>query len=102
MQAFVGVLAERHKTADGSAEYVHIIFGGQQVDDARSDLKAANIVDAEFLFLTGTTSNVWSVTGCPATAGCACEHMCCPPLSAPGDASAAGRRPSGFASTGLV
>lgn len=53
MQAFDGVLAERHKTKDGSAEYVHIIFGSPQADSARSDIKAAGVIDAEFLFLTG-------------------------------------------------
>lgn len=53
MQAFDGFVADRHRTADGSAEYVHIVFGGQQAQTTRSDSKASNVIDAEFLFLTG-------------------------------------------------
>lgn len=53
-QAFDGVLADRHRTADGSAEYVHIVFGAQQMQNEKIDSKAVNVIDAEFLFLTGT------------------------------------------------
>ena len=47
--AFDGTVAARHIAADGSAEYVHLVFGS----NAYSEGQKANIVDAEFLFLTG-------------------------------------------------
>lgn len=47
--AFDGTVAARHTAADGSAEYVHLVFGS----NAYSEGQGANIVDAEFLFLTG-------------------------------------------------
>ena len=47
--AFNGTVAERHTAADGSAEYLHLIFGTNEFVEGRG----ANIVDAEFLFLKG-------------------------------------------------
>ncbi len=44
--AFNGTVAERHTAADGSAEYLHLVFGTVEG-------RGANIVDAEFLFLKG-------------------------------------------------
>lgn len=45
--AFNGTVAERHTAADGSAEYLHLIFGTNEFVEGRG----ANVVDAEFLFL---------------------------------------------------
>ena len=47
--AFNGTVAERHTAADGSAEYLHLVFGTNEFVEGRG----ANIVDAEFLFLKG-------------------------------------------------
>ena len=47
--AFNGTVAERHTAADGSAEYLHLIFGTNEFVEGRG----ANVVDAEFLFLKG-------------------------------------------------
>ena len=56
--AFDGTVAARHIAADGSAEYVHLVFGS----NAYSEGQGANIVDAEFLFLTGIYSlPVWAL-----------------------------------------
>lgn len=51
-RAFDGTVVARHTAADGSAEYVHLVFGS----DAYSQGQGANIVDAEFLFLKGRLS----------------------------------------------
>ena len=47
--AFNGTVAERHTAADGSAEYLHLVFGTNDFVEGRG----VNIVDAEFLFLKG-------------------------------------------------
>lgn len=47
--AFDGTVAARHVAADGSAEYVHLVFGSNAFQEGQK----ANIMDAEFLFLTG-------------------------------------------------
>lgn len=53
MQAFDGILADRHTLADGSAEYLHLIFGAPRRDNPSDGLRPANVIDAEFLFLAG-------------------------------------------------
>ena len=47
--AFDGTVVARHAAADGSAEYVHLVFGS----NAYTEGQGSNVVDAEFLFLKG-------------------------------------------------
>lgn len=53
--AFNGTVAERHTAADGSAEYVHLVFGGDEYLGGQG----GNVVDAEFLFLKGDQAFQW-------------------------------------------
>lgn len=59
-KAFDGKVAARHTAADGSAEYLHLVFGS----NAYSEGQGANIVDAEFLFLTGKYSTPVCFVNC--------------------------------------
>lgn len=45
--AFKGTVVERHTAADGSAEYLHLVFGTGEYNEGQG----LNVVDAEFLFL---------------------------------------------------
>ena len=67
--AFDGTVAARHIAADASAEYVHLVFGS----NAYSDGQGANVVDAEFLFLTGIY-----------TIGVRCQALCTWTVQLPG------------------
>ena len=60
--AFNGTVAERHTAADGSAEYVHLVFGSNEYLEGQG----GNVVDAEFLFLKGDQAFDWL----------SCDAMC--------------------------
>ncbi len=55
--SFDGQVAERHTAADGSAEYIHLVFGCDDYIEGQG----VNVVDAEFLFLKGETPETHTI-----------------------------------------
>ena len=49
---FNGRLESRHRTDDGS-EYLHIVFNGDNNEQAKPACRNLGVIDAEFIFLSG-------------------------------------------------